>query len=68
MDGLPHGGYTLGDTEAEAHAARSTWANVAHAVAEFAPVSMVVDPADTQIAARYLDERIEIRTVELNDA
>jgi agmatine deiminase len=65
---FPHGGYTLGDTEAEAHAARSTWANVAHAVAEFAPVSMVVDPADTQIAAQYLEERIEIRTAELNDA
>ncbi|MFL4473698.1 agmatine/peptidylarginine deiminase [Paeniglutamicibacter sp. MACA_103] len=65
---FPHEGYTLGDTEAEAHAARSTWANVAHAVAGFAPVIMVVDPADVEIAARYLDERIEIRTAELNDA
>lgn len=65
---FPHEGYTLGDTDSEAHAARSTWANVAHAVAEFAPVVMVVDPADTQIAARYLDDRIEIRTAALNDA
>ena len=65
---FPHEGYTLGETEAEAHAARSTWANVAHAVAEFAPVVMVVDPADTEIAAKYLDGRIEIRTAELNDA
>ena len=65
---FPHEGYTLGETDAEAHAARSTWANVAHAVAEFAPVVMVVDPADTEIAADYLDERIEIRTAELNDA
>ena len=65
---FPPEGYTLGETDAEAHAARSTWANVAHAVAEFAPVVMVVDPADTAIAADYLDERIEIRTAELNDA
>jgi agmatine deiminase len=65
---FPHQGYTLGDTEAETHAARSTWANVAHTVAGFAPVIMVVDPADVEIAANYLDERIEIRTAELNDA
>ncbi|MFF5794451.1 agmatine/peptidylarginine deiminase [Paeniglutamicibacter sp. NPDC012692] len=65
---FPHEGYTLGETDAEAHAARSTWANVAHAVAEFAPVVMVVDPADTAIAADYLDGSIEIRTAELNDA
>ncbi|GAA1873117.1 agmatine deiminase family protein [Paeniglutamicibacter psychrophenolicus] len=65
---FPHEGYTLGHTDTEAHAARSTWANVAHAVAEFAPVVMVVDPADTQIAAKYIDGRIEIRTAELNDA
>mgnify|MGYP003119353881 CR=1 FL=1 len=65
---FPHEGYTLGVTGAEAHAARSTWANVAHAVAGFAPVVMVVDPADVEIAARYLDERIEVRTAELNDA
>jgi agmatine deiminase len=65
---FPHEGYTLGENETEAHAARSTWANVAHAVAEFAPVVMVVDPEDTEVAARYLDEHIEIRTAELNDA
>jgi agmatine deiminase len=65
---FPHEGYTLGENETEAHAARSTWANVAHAVAEFAPVVMVVDPEDTEVAARYLDEHIEIHTAELNDA
>lgn len=65
---FPHEGYTLGTTEDAAHAARSTWANVAHAVAEFAPVTMVVDPADTLIAAHYLDDRITIRSAELNDA
>lgn len=64
---FPHEGYALGETAEQAHAARQTWANVAHAVLEFAPVVMVVDPADTQ-AAKYLDERIEIRTAELNDA
>ncbi|TFB85537.1 agmatine deiminase family protein [Cryobacterium algoricola] len=41
---FPSGGYTLGDTAAEAEEARSTWAAVAHAVLEFEPVTMVVDP------------------------
>ena len=41
---FPSDGYTLGDTAAEAEEARSTWAAVAHAVLEFEPVTMVVDP------------------------
>ncbi|GAA2856073.1 agmatine deiminase family protein [Paenarthrobacter ilicis] len=65
---FPTGGYTLGDTEEEAHAARSTWAAVANAVLEFEPVTMVVAPDDVQLAARYLDPRVEVLTAELNDA
>ena len=65
---FPTGGYTLGDTEEEAHAARSTWAAVANAILEFEPVTMVVAPDDVETASRYLDPRVEVLTAELNDA
>ncbi|YCK84199.1 agmatine deiminase family protein [Arthrobacter sp. D3-18] len=65
---FPTGGYTLGDTEKEAHAARSTWAAVANAILEFEPVTMVVSADDVDTAARYLDPRVEVVTAELNDA
>ena len=38
---FPTAGYSLGDTEQARHEARSTWAAVAHAVAEFEPVTVV---------------------------
>ena len=65
---FPTGGYTLGETEEEAHAARSTWAAVANAILEFEPVTMVVSPDDVETAARYLDPRVEVITADLNDA
>lgn len=65
---FPTGGYTLGDTDEEAHAARSTWAAVANAILEFEPVTMVVPPDDVETAARYLDPRVEVITADLNDA
>ena len=65
---FPTGGYTLGDTEKEAHAARSTWAAVANAILDFEPVTMVVSADDVDTAARYLDPRVEVVTAELNDA
>jgi agmatine deiminase len=65
---FPTGGYTLGDTEEDAHAARSTWAAVANAAVEFEPVTMVVDPDDVGIAARYLHPDVEVLTAPLNDA
>ena len=43
---FPSEGYSLGDTEQARHEARSAWAAVAHAVAEFEPVTMVVDPGE----------------------
>ena len=51
---FPTGGYTLGETAAEAHAARSVWAAVANAVVKFEPVTMLVAPEDIETAARYL--------------
>ena len=51
---FPCEGYTLGESEEDRHEARSTWAAVAHAVAEFEPVTMVVDPGSRAEAKRYL--------------
>ncbi|WP_183320596.1 agmatine deiminase family protein [Flexivirga oryzae] len=65
---FPSQGYTLGDTATEADEARSTWAAVAHAVLEFEPVTMVVDPGELEIARRYLSADIEIVQTPLDDA
>lgn len=65
---FPSQGYSLGDTEAEHHEARSTWAAVAHAIAEFEPVTMLVDPAEMAAAKRYVSQDVEIVEVPLNDA
>lgn len=65
---FPTKGYTLGDTPAEAEAARRTWASVANAVARFEPVSMVVTPADAEIARGLLDPGVELHQTELDDA
>ena len=65
---FPCTGYTLGDTEEEQHEARSTWAAVAHAIAEFEPVTMVVHPGERAIADRYLSASIDVIEAPLNDA
>ncbi|MDJ0376321.1 agmatine deiminase family protein [Cryobacterium sp. PH31-L1] len=65
---FPAGGYTLGDTAESAHEARRTWAAVAHAIADFEPVTMVVDPAARADATRYLGSEIEVVEAELNDS
>lgn len=49
--------------------AARAWAAVARTIAEFEPVTMVVDPADTGTARRHLDEqKIEIVEAPLDDA
>lgn len=65
---FPSSGYTLGDTEEQAEAARTTWANVARAVARFTPVTMVVDPAAESDARRHLGDAVDYEFRELNDA
>ncbi|GAB3585793.1 agmatine deiminase family protein [Leifsonia lichenia] len=65
---FPTAGYTLGDTAEDAEEARSTWAAVANAVAEFEPVSVVIDPRDRTIAPRYLSSAIDVHEAPLNDA
>jgi agmatine deiminase len=64
----PSNGYTLGETEVDANRARQTWANVANAIVRFEPLTMVVNPGDTQIAKQFLDPRVELVEAPLNDA
>ncbi|MBK0420768.1 agmatine deiminase family protein [Leucobacter sp. CSA2] len=64
----PTSGYTLGETEAEAEEARRTWAAVANAASEFQPVTVVVNPGDEAIAAKYLSGQINRISAPLDDA
>jgi agmatine deiminase len=64
----PSQGYTLGDTEAEVERARTTWAAVAGAVADFEPVRMAVVPTDLEEARRYLRADVELVPTALDDA
>jgi len=56
---FPRTGLTLGDDAASAEEAYAAWTAVAHAVAEFEPVTMVVDPSERQRAADMLGGGIE---------
>src|SRR6185312_10939682 len=59
----------LADSPEAADRARIAWARVAHTIAEFEPVTMVVDPAETEAARSYLDEeKVEIVEAPLDDA
>ncbi|GKU55126.1 agmatine deiminase [Mycobacterium montefiorense] len=57
---FPVGCLALGSTEKSRHEARLTWAAVAHAVAEFEPVIMLVNPTQMRAARRYLSRDIDI--------
>jgi agmatine deiminase len=65
---FPPAGYTLGENASEADEARGAWAAVAHAVLEFEPVTMVVDPQDVAVASSYLSSEIEVVEARLDDA
>jgi len=64
----PSKSYTLGDTEADALEARSTWAAVANAIAEFEPVHMLVPKAEQAAAEGFLKATVTLHEVELDDA
>ncbi|PKW28144.1 agmatine deiminase family protein [Phycicoccus duodecadis] len=51
----PTAGYALGETQEEADDAHRTWSSVARAVAGFEAVTVVADPADSEVARRWLD-------------
>src|SRR6478735_4272291 len=64
----PSQGYTLGETADEVERARTTWAAVANAVADFEPVRMAVVPDDLEVAGRYLRADVELVPTMLDDA
>ncbi|MGW4334535.1 agmatine deiminase family protein [Rhodococcus koreensis] len=65
---FPPLGASMTATADDAHEARTAWAAVAHAVAEFEPVTMVVDPADRNVARQYLSPDIDVVEAPLDDA
>ena len=64
---FPRPGLTLGDDPASADEAYAAWTAVAHAVAEFEPVTMVVDPIERDRARRMLSVDIEQLEAPLDD-
>ena len=64
----PPSGPTLDDLDAAgAEQVRAAWAAVAHAVARFEPVTMVVDPQDVAGARSSLAAGIDLVVAELDD-
>lgn len=57
---FPAEGPTLGESASEREEGYATWTAVAHAVAEFEPVTMLVDPTELDRARRMLGDGIEI--------
>lgn len=57
---FPVEGQTLGESAAERDEGYATWTAVAHAVAEFEPVTMLVDPRELARARRMLGAGVEI--------
>ena len=64
---FPCAGVTLGDTDALRDEGYRAWSAVANAVAEFEPLTMVVDPTETARARRMLDPAIEVLEVPLDE-
>ena len=64
----PSSGYTLGETPAAADEARACWASVANAIARFEPVTVVVDPADVDVARSWLVPSVTVVEAPLDDA
>ncbi|HEU4807996.1 MAG TPA: agmatine deiminase family protein [Homoserinimonas sp.] len=64
---FPREGYTLGKVRESAEEARRTWSAVAHAVAEFEPVTMLVDPSAMADARRHLSAEIDVIETPLDE-
>ncbi|MET0295993.1 MAG: agmatine deiminase family protein [Microbacterium sp.] len=64
---FPREGLTLGETPAEAEACYAAWSAVALAVAEFEPLTMVVDPTESDRARRMLGSAIEVVEAPLDE-
>jgi len=64
---FPREGYTLGASAAEREAGYAAWTAVAHAIAAFEPVTMVVAPSERDRARRMLGADIEIVEAPLDE-
>lgn len=64
---FPREGLTLGEGEAFRQTGYEAWTAVAHAVAEFEPVTMVVDPSEIARARRMLSSEIELLEAPLDE-
>ncbi|RNE67447.1 agmatine deiminase family protein [Cryobacterium tepidiphilum] len=64
---FPREGLTLGSTPAEVEEGYAAWTAVAHAIAAFEPVAMVVDPSEIGRAKRMLSADIEIEIAPLDE-
>ncbi|MBO3664858.1 agmatine deiminase family protein [Microbacterium stercoris] len=64
---FPREGVTLGATDVEREAGYAAWAAVAHATADFEPVTMLVDPSELARARRMLSSEIEIIEAEVDE-
>ncbi len=64
---FPVEGVTLGETDAEREAGYRAWTDVALAVAELEPVTMVVDPGERARARRMLGSAVEIVEAPLDE-
>lgn len=64
---FPCEGETLGEGVEWRETGYAAWSAVAHAVLEFEPVSMVVDPSEMQRARRMLSAEIEIVEAPLDE-
>ncbi|MEN9731314.1 MAG: hypothetical protein RL488_624 [Actinomycetota bacterium] len=60
----PTADYTL---EPKAEEAYRAWSNVANAIVNFEPVTMLVEAKVAAVAKTYLDPRVELLETELND-
>ncbi|WP_020498579.1 agmatine deiminase family protein [Sciscionella marina] len=65
---FPTAGYTLGESDAEAEEAFAAWSAVALAVAEFEPVTVLVDPSARTAARDRLGRAVELVECPLDDA
>ncbi|WP_341267651.1 agmatine deiminase family protein [Gordonia malaquae] len=65
---FPAPGYSLGDTEADHHEARTAWSAVANTIVDHEPVTVVVDPTQTEFAKKYLSATVDIVEAPLDDA
>ncbi|TDN91719.1 agmatine deiminase family protein [Microbacterium sp. BK668] len=64
---FPREGITLGDTDVLREEGYAAWTAVANAVAEFEPLTMVVDPSETVRARRMLGSDVEILEAPLDE-